>query len=86
MLSEITKFVIKNRDTLTSILKDTKFQDITQKARENWISYVPTKKKKNIFGIDSSFNTKKYQGLCLWATDVISINIKNEIRARELLG
>ncbi|NRA05165.1 MAG: DNA double-strand break repair nuclease NurA [Nitrosopumilus sp.] len=68
---------------MTSILKDKKFDDITKKAKENWITYAPTKKKSNLFGIDSSFNTKKYQGLFLWATDVISINIKNETRARE---
>jgi len=83
MLKEITEFVVKNRETITSILKDEKFNNIAQKAKENWITYAPTKKKSSLFGIDSSFNTKKYQGLFLWATDVISINIKNETRARE---
>jgi len=83
MLSEITEFVVKNRESLTSILKDQKFKDIIQKAKENWVSYSPVKKKTNLFGIDSSFNTKKYQGLFLWAADVISINTKNETHARE---
>ena len=83
MLKEITKHVIKNRESLVSVLKDQKFESIIEKAKENWITYEPIKKKSNIFGIDSSFNTKKYQGLFLWATDVISINIKNETRARE---
>lgn len=83
MLKEITSFVVKNKENILSILNDKKFDNITQKAKENWITYSPTKKKSRLFGIDSSFNTKKYQGLFLWATDVISINIKNETRARE---
>ena len=83
MLKEITEHVLKNRENLTSILKDKKFDDITAKAKENWTTYASTKKKSNLFGIDSSFNTKKYQGLFLWAIDVISINIKNETRARK---
>ncbi len=83
MLHEITNFVIKNREEIRSVLKDEKYEDIIQKAKENWISFVPTKTKSNLYGIDSSFNTKKYQGLYLWLTDVISINIKGETRSRE---
>ena len=76
MLKEISEFVVKNKENLILILKDEKYDNITQKAKENWITYAPKKKKSNLFGIDSSFNTKKYQGLFLWAIDVISINIK----------
>ena len=32
-----------NRDKMLSVLKGPKFEQILQKARENWIEYQPTK-------------------------------------------
>jgi len=83
MIREITKYIIQHRDALLSLYHDEKFEKIIQQAKKNWMPYNPTPNKKlNIYGIDSSFNSKKYQGISLWACDVVSINKKSESRSR----
>jgi hypothetical protein len=44
---------------MLSILKGPKFEQILQKARENWIEFTPTKEEVITAGIDSSFIIKK---------------------------
>ena len=58
---------------MLSILKGPKFEQILQKARENWVEYSPTKEEVVSAGIDSSFNNTKFQGIELWVTTVVSI-------------
>lgn len=82
MLKEIFVHAIKNRDEILSIIKDEKYKNITQKALENWVFYNPKKTKKILYGIDSSFHARKFQGLELWVIDAVSINIKSETCAR----
>ena len=68
-----------NRDKMLSVLKGPKFEQILQKARENWIEYHPAKYEAVICGIDSSFNNTKFQGIELWATTAVSIKSDGEI-------
>lgn len=75
MLKEIYHYAVNNRESIISILKNHKFKEIQQKAKENWVSYTPTKKKSTLYGIDSSFNSIKFQGLELWAVDAVSIQV-----------
>jgi NurA-like 5'-3' nuclease len=82
MLKEIYKHAINNRQNIISILNNHKFKDITQKAKENWVSYIPKKKKNVLYGIDSSYNSIKFQGLELWAVDAVSIKITSDSNAR----
>jgi hypothetical protein len=58
---------------MLSILKGPEFEKILQKARENWIEYMPVKQDVITAGIDSSFNNTKFQGIELWATTAVSI-------------
>ncbi len=58
---------------MLSILKGPKFEQILQKARENWVDFAPTKEEVVTAGIDSSFNNTKFQGIELWVTTVVSI-------------
>ena len=56
-----------------------KFEQILQKARENWVEFMPTKEEVVTAGIDSSFNNTKFQGIELWATTAVSVKSDGEI-------
>jgi hypothetical protein len=79
VLNTVYKDAIINRDKMLSILKGPKFEQILQKARENWVEYSPTKEEVVSAGIDSSFNNTKFQGIELWATTAVSIKSDGEI-------
>ena len=79
MLNTVYKDAIINRDKMLSILKGPKFEQILQKARSNWVEFMPTKEKVVTAGIDSSFNNTKFQGIELWATTAVSIKSDGEI-------
>ena len=64
---------------MLSILKGPKFEQILQKARNNWVDFTPTKEEVITAGIDSSFNNTKFQGIELWATTAVSIKSDGEI-------
>ena len=81
MLNTVYKDAIINRDKMLSILKGPKFEQILQKARESWTEFTPTKHKVITAGIDSSFNSTKFQGIELWATTAVSIRSDGEILA-----
>jgi len=79
VLNTVYKDAIINREKMLSILKGPKFEQITQKARENWIEFTPEKEDAVTAGIDSSFNNTKFQGMELWATTAVSIKSNSEI-------
>nr|WP_297592913.1 DNA double-strand break repair nuclease NurA [Nitrosopumilus sp.] len=79
MLNTVYKDAIINRDKMLSILKGPKFEQILQKARENWVEFTPSKEEAVTAGIDSSFNNTKFQGIELWATTAVSIKSDGEI-------
>ena len=73
MLNTVLKDAIKNREKTLSILKGPDYEKIIQKAKENWINYTPEKQEVDSAGIDSSFNSTKFQGAELWAVTAVSI-------------
>jgi len=79
VLNTVYKDAIKNRDQMLSVLKGPKFEQILQKAKENWIDYSPTKEQVVTAGIDSSFNNTKFQGIELWAVTAVSIKSNGEV-------
>jgi hypothetical protein len=79
VLNTVFKDAIINRDRMLSVLKGPKFDEILQKARENWVEFTPTKEEVVTAGIDSSFNNTRYQGIDLWATTAVSIKSDGEI-------
>ena len=79
MLNTVYKDAIMNREKILSVLKGPKFEQILQKARENWVEYQPTRYESVIAGIDSSFNNTKFQGIELWAATAVSIKSDGEI-------
>lgn len=79
MLNTVYKDAILKRDKILSVLKGPKFEQILQKAKENWIYYKPQKEESVIAGIDSSFNNTKFQGIELWATTAVSIKSNGEV-------
>ena len=81
MLNSVFKEAIQNREKTLSILKGPKYEKIIQKAKENWIEYKPQKEKIISAGIDSSFNSTKFQGAELWAVTAVSIKSNGEIIA-----
>ena len=64
---------------MLSILKGPKFEQILDRAKQNWISYEPKKEEVVTAGIDSSFNNTKFQGIELWATTAVSIKADGEV-------
>ncbi|MDH3361487.1 MAG: DNA double-strand break repair nuclease NurA [Nitrosopumilus sp.] len=79
MLNTVYKDAIINREKILSILRGPKFEQILQKARENWIEFTPIKEEVSMAGIDSSFNNTKFQGIELWATTAVSIKSDGEV-------
>lgn len=79
MLNSIFKDAIKNREKTLAILKGPQFDLIKNEARNNWIEYSPSKKQVEIAGIDSSFNSTKFQGAEMWAVTAVSIKSNGEI-------
>ena len=73
MLNTVYRDALKKRDEARSIFKGEKFEQIIRVARENWIDYTPQKKDSVIAGIDSSYNSTKFQGLELWVVTGVSI-------------
>ena len=64
---------------MLTVLKGPKFEEILQKAKENWVNYLPSKEEVVTAGIDSSFNNTKFQGIELWAVTAISVKSNGEI-------
>ena len=81
MLNSIFMEAIQNREKTLSILKGPKYEKIIQKAKENWVEYKPQKEEIISAGIDSSFNSTKFQGAELWAVTAVSIKSDGEIIA-----
>ena len=82
MLSEVYRYSVTHREKIISVLHYNNFEDILHKAKENWIKYVPKKTKKVLYGIDSSYNVIKYQGLELSVVDAVSIRITGDCASR----
>ena len=79
MLNSVLKDAIKKRDETLSILKGPKFEQIVKQAKSNWIYFSPTKQDVVVAGIDSSFNSTKFQGAELWAVTAVSVKSDGEI-------
>ena len=79
MLNSVLKDAIQNRDQTLSILKGPKFDQIIQKSKDNWIEHAPQKEDVISAGIDSSFNSTKFQGAELWAVTAVSVKSDGEI-------
>ena len=79
MLNSVLKDAIKKRDETLSILKGPKFEQIVKEAKLNWIDFSPTKQAVVATGIDSSFNSTKFQGAELWAVTAVSVKSDGEI-------
>jgi len=79
MLNSVLKDAIKKRDETLSILKGPKFEQIVKEAKSNWTDFSPTKQDVVAAGIDSSFNSTKFQGAELWAVTAVSVKSDGEI-------
>ena len=79
MLNSVLKDAIKKRDETLSILKGPEFERIIKQAKSNWIDFSPTKQDVAAAGIDSSFNSTKFQGAELWAVTAVSVKSDGEI-------
>jgi len=79
VLNSVLKDAIKKRDETLSILKGPKFEQIVKQAKANWINFSPTKQDVVAAGIDSSFNSTKFQGAELWAVTAVSVKSDGEI-------
>jgi len=73
MLNTVYRDALKIREEAKSIFKGEKFEHIIQAARDNWVEYEPQKLEARIIGIDSSYNSTKFQGLELWVVTAVSV-------------
>ena len=79
MLNSVLKDAIEKRDETLSILKGPEFERIIKQAKSNWVEFSPTKQDVVTAGIDSSFNSTKFQGAELWAVTAVSVRSDGEI-------
>jgi len=79
MLNSVYKEAIKNRDNVISVLRGQKFEQIIERARQNWVEYKPKKQDAVLAGIDSSFNSTKFQGMELWVVTAVSVKSDGKV-------
>jgi hypothetical protein len=79
MLNSVLKDAIQKREQTLSILKGPEFERIIKQAKSNWIDFLPIKQDVTSAGIDSSFNSTKFQGAELWAVTAVSAKSDGEI-------
>ena len=79
MLNSVLKDAIQKREQTLSILNGPEFERIIKQAKSNWIDFSPTKQDVTSAGIDSSFNSTKFQGAELWAVTAVSAKSDGEI-------
>ena len=79
MLNSVLKDAILKREQTLSILKGPEFEQIIKQAKSNWVDFSPTKQNVTSAGIDSSFNSTKFQGAELWAVTAVSAKSDGEI-------
>lgn len=73
MLNTVYREALKIREEAKSIFKGEKFEQIIQAAKKNWVAYEPQKRDASIAGVDSSYNSTKFQGLELWVVTAVSV-------------
>ncbi|MEX2348344.1 MAG: hypothetical protein WD531_01445, partial [Nitrosopumilaceae archaeon] len=73
MLNTVYLDALRKREETLSILKGQRFKQILEEARRNWVEYTPQKQDAIIAGIDSSYNSTKFQGLELWVVTAVSV-------------
>jgi len=79
MLNSVLKDAFLKREQTLSILKGPEFERIIKQAKSNWIDFSPIKQDVTSAGIDSSFNSTKFQGAELWAVTAVSAKSDGEI-------
>ncbi len=79
VLNTVYKDAVMNREKMLSVLRGPKFEQILQKARQNWVEFEPTRQDVVTAGIDSSFNNTKFQGIELWAATAVSVKSDGEV-------
>ncbi|HET6518079.1 MAG TPA: DNA double-strand break repair nuclease NurA [Nitrosopumilaceae archaeon] len=79
MLNTVYKDAIQRREKTLSMIRGPKFDQIIQKAKQNWTEYLPQKKEASTAGIDSSFNSTKFQGMELWVVTAVSVESDGRI-------
>ena len=79
MLNSVLKDAIQKREQTLSILKGPEFEQIIKQAKSNWVDFSPTKQDVTSAGIDSSFNSTKFQVAELWAVTAVSAKSDGEI-------
>ncbi len=79
MLNSVFRDAIARREKTLEILKGPRFDRIRERARGNWIEHAPSKADARVIGIDSSFNSTKFQGADLWAVTAVSIRPDGEV-------
>ena len=79
MLNTVYKDAIERREKTLSMIKGPKFDQIIEKAKQNWVEYLPQKKETITAGIDSSFNNTKFQGMELWVVTAVSVKSDGHI-------
>ena len=73
MLNTVYRDALKKREEARSIFKGERFEQIIEAAQANWVEYNPQKHHSIIAGIDSSYNSTKFQGLELWVVTAVSV-------------
>ena len=79
MLNTVYKDAIQRREKTLSMIRGPKFEQIIERAKKNWIEYSPQKKEASTAGIDSSFNSTKFQGMELWVVTAVSVESDGRI-------
>ena len=78
MRNTVLRSALNNKKEISKIFQNEDYKKTLDKAKEMWIEFKPNKQACKIIGIDSSFVTKNYQGMSLYAIDVFASDENGE--------
>ncbi|MEM3771707.1 MAG: DNA double-strand break repair nuclease NurA [Candidatus Micrarchaeia archaeon] len=73
MLMRTYEYAVENRDKIVKDIDLKASRELIEDAKKIWKNYTPTPKKKNLAGIDSSWNFIPYQGFYLFVVEAVSM-------------
>lgn len=79
MLNKVVLDVIRNREERLLRIRDHTYEKILDTAKSVWINYEPAPKQINLIGIDSSWNSKSFQGMDMYVVDAATVDSLNNL-------
>jgi hypothetical protein len=79
VLKKVILDVIRNREERLLGIRDQAYEKILDTAKSLWVDYEPIPKQANLIGIDSSWNSKSFQGMDMYVVAAAAVDSLNNL-------